>query len=246
MEDPIPLDVITSVISQLHSLATQFPSALTQEIFSFIETSRKRLALSLTSNHVFPTAQELVLFYTIGQIYPTSDRSHIIVNPATLFMGQILGQMRVRNVQDLARGLFVCSIFLQYQSLAKRLCPEVVNFINLTLVKLIAVNVEGLPDTRLENGNTSLQLQASEVTKEIPPKMSFSALYSNKNDPQTKIQALDMAIELVDTATDLWKSVTAFPELFHSAQQILTKISNSKIHSSLPSSMTVSAYLKNY
>jgi len=73
--------------------------------------------MSLTSNKHFPTAQELVLFYAIGQIYPTSDLSHPIVNPTTLFMGQILSQMKVKNVQDLGRGLFICSLFLQVLSI---------------------------------------------------------------------------------------------------------------------------------
>lgn len=245
-EDPAPLDVITSVMAHLHNLATQFPSALTQEIFSFIESSRKRLALSLASNRVFPTAQDLIFFYTVGQIYPTSDRSHIIINPTTLLMGQILGQMRIRSGQDLARGLFVCSIFLQYENLAKRLCPEVVNFINFALVNLSAISVEDIPDTRLNDRSASLQLEASKVPKEIHDKTPFSALYSNnQNDPQIKVQALSIAIELVDTAAELWKSVTTLPEIFHSTQQILAKISDSKIHSSLPSPITVSTNPEN-
>lgn len=105
--------MITAIIARLHTLATQFPSALTQEIFNAIEAGRKNLGQSLTTDRVFPTAQELVLFYTIGQIYPTSDLFHVIVNPTTLFMAQILGQMKVKSIQDLARGLFVCSLFLQ-------------------------------------------------------------------------------------------------------------------------------------
>ena len=110
---PIPFNAITDIIARLHGLATQFPSALTQEIFSAIEGSRKRLASSLTSDKIFPTAQELVLFYTIGQIYPPSDLSHPIIDPTTLFMGQILSQMRIKSVQDLGRGMFICSLFLQ-------------------------------------------------------------------------------------------------------------------------------------
>jgi hypothetical protein len=58
-------------------------------------------------------AQELVLFLTVGQLYPPSDLVHVIVNPAMLFMGQILGQMKIRGIQDLARGLFVATLFLQ-------------------------------------------------------------------------------------------------------------------------------------
>jgi len=115
-EDVVPFDVISAIIVRLYGLATQFPSALTEEIFSAIEAGRKRLALSLTTDEVFPSAQDLVLIYTIGHIYPTSDLSHIIVNPTMLFMAQILSQMKVKSIQDLGRGLFICSLFLQVLS----------------------------------------------------------------------------------------------------------------------------------
>jgi nucleolar protein 14 len=112
-EDPSSFNIIGGIIVRLHRLASQFPTALTQEIFTAIEAGRKRLASSLSTDRIFPSAQDLALFYTIGQIYPTSDLFHAVVNPATLFMGQILGQMNVKSVQDLGRGLFACSIFLQ-------------------------------------------------------------------------------------------------------------------------------------
>ena len=113
-EDLLSFNNCLAIISRLHVLATQFPSALTQEVFTTIEDGRKRLLKSFnTAKHDFPAPQDLVLFYTIGQIYETSELSHTIVNATTLFMGQILSQMRVRSIQDVARGLFVCSMFLQ-------------------------------------------------------------------------------------------------------------------------------------
>lgn len=112
-QNPIPFDVISAIIVRLHILATQFPSSLTQEFYDALNAGRKRFTQSLTNDRVFPTAKELVLFYTVGQIYPTSDLFHVIVNPSILFMAQILGQMKVRSIQDLARGLFVCALFLQ-------------------------------------------------------------------------------------------------------------------------------------
>jgi len=112
-QNPLPVNAIKAIIVRLHGLTTQFPGVLTSEFFSALEASRKRFANSLAGDKVFPTAQELILFYTVGQIYPPSDLVHIIVNPTMLFMGQILGQMKVKTVQDLARGLFVASLSLQ-------------------------------------------------------------------------------------------------------------------------------------
>jgi hypothetical protein len=70
--------------------------------------------------------------------------------------------------------------------------------------------------------------------------MSFSALYSKKiDDSELKLQALNMAIELVDIAVDIWKSVPAFPELFQSTNSILSSISRTKLYHALPSQTQV-------
>ena len=113
LDESISFDVIHAIIVRLHGLAKQFPSALTQDFLAALEAGRKRFAASLRTDYAFPTAKELVLLYAVCQVYPTSDYSHLIVNPTILFMGQILGQMEVKNIQDLARGLFICSLFLQ-------------------------------------------------------------------------------------------------------------------------------------
>ena len=112
-DNSLHFNTCLAIIARLHVLATQFPSALTQEIFAAIEDGRKRLTKSINNNREFPARQDLILFYTVGQIYETSDLSHTIVNATTLFMSQILSQMRVRSIQDIARGLFICSVFLQ-------------------------------------------------------------------------------------------------------------------------------------
>ena len=112
-----------------------------------------------------------------------------------------------------------------------------VNFINFALTKLVRVNVEGLPETRTENGTTTLRLQKSDMSKEISSKIKFSSLFAkNSNEIPLKIQVFNMAIELVDVAGDLWKSVLAFPELFDSTKEILTAISST---SALPPSTKV-------
>jgi hypothetical protein len=101
---------------------------------------------------------------------------------------------------------------------------------------LIPVKFEELPDTRPEKGSTKRRLRSSDIAKEVPTKMSFSSLYGKSaNDSDLKLQALNMAIELVDTATDIWKSVPAFSELFQPTNRILTLISKTKLYSSLPS-----------
>jgi len=46
-----------------------------------------------------------------------------------------------------------------------------------------------------------------------------------------------MALELANSAADLWKSVISLPELFQPTQTILTEIKNKKIFKALPESL---------
>ena len=61
----------------------------------------------------FPGIPELVLLNIIGDIWSTSDKKHPVVTPAMLLMGQYLSQGRVRQLSDVASGLFLCTLFLK-------------------------------------------------------------------------------------------------------------------------------------
>jgi Nop14-like family len=123
--------------------------------------------------------------------------------------------------------------------MAKRICPEVINFINFTLVSLLSLPMTELPDTRTDNGMSEVQLRATAV-KDIPSKISFSLLYTkNVDEEQLKLQLFGMAVELIDVSSNIWKSSIALPELFHPTHAILTSISKKKLISTLPISLQV-------
>ena len=50
----------------------------------------------------------------------------MVVNPTMLFMGYILEQMKVRGIQDVARGLFICSLFVEVFVIS-RFCVNLVS-----------------------------------------------------------------------------------------------------------------------
>jgi nucleolar protein 14 len=77
----------------------------------------------------WPGVQELCFLRLIGTIWPTSDKKHAVVTPTRLLMGAYLGLCRVRDLKDMASGLFLCTLFLQFEVLSKRLVPEAVNFV---------------------------------------------------------------------------------------------------------------------
>jgi hypothetical protein len=115
----------------------------------------------------------------------------------------------------------------------------VINFINFTLVSLVPVPKTELPDTRADDRMSELRLRTTAV-KNIPDKISFSSLYTKDVDEeQLKLQIFGMAIELVDTSSNIWKESIALSELFHPTHAILTSISKKKLISTLPTSLQV-------
>ena len=110
-----------------------------------------------------------------------------------------------------------------------------VNYINFALVKLIPVTTKALPDTRTDDAASALRLCAADVVKAVPCKMPFTSLYTKSTaEGHLKLQVFAMAIELIDTSSEIWKSVIALPEIFSPTHAILTSISKKNLFSSLP------------
>ena len=119
-----------------------------------------------------------------------------------------------------------------------RYVPEILNFINLTLGELGGVKVPDLPETRRANATATLRLLVKGMPKEEPPKPTFSSLFDDKsNEPERKIQVFLTTLELLEAASETWKSNPSYPEIFHSTIPILTHISTTKLFAALPTSL---------
>ena len=116
--------------------------------------------------------------------------------------------------------------------------PEIVNFINLTLGGLGGIKVQGLPETRPANATATLRLLVKGMPKDEPPKPTFSSLFDDKsNDPKRKIQLFLTTLELLEAASETWKSNPSYPEIFHSTIPILTHITTTQPFTALPVSL---------
>jgi nucleolar protein 14 len=95
-----------------------------------------------------------------------------------------------------------------------------------------------MPETRAELDVQHLRLKPSETPSEIPERLSFSALFDKKpNKSKLKLQILKVALELADSAADLWKSAVSAPELFQPTQCILSLMSKTKLFGALPETL---------
>ncbi|KAF9514135.1 hypothetical protein BS47DRAFT_1343462 [Hydnum rufescens UP504] len=215
--------VYDSLAPHIFSLSQTYPIHSAQYFISRLVLMHKNLARGLTrgatlpDSKTFPGTSELALLRLIGSIWSTSDQSHPVVTPAILLIGQYLSQARVRSLADLASGLFLCTLTLQYQSLSKRLVPEAINFLLNSLAHLAphALTAEALPGSFSSPDFNAL------------PKLDLDPKLTSGDGPdaeQHKVDLLAMTYGLLGKFATLYNSLDGFIELFQPCVDICGKI----------------------
>lgn len=195
----------------------------------------------------WPGLPELTLLRVLGLVWPTSDMNHHVVSPARLLMGSYLGLCRVRTLQDLASGLFLCNLFLQYEELSKRLVPEAINFLYNALLHLAPhrskdeASLPGCfpsPDFRSERCS-SLGLVPGKAAKKLSlGKPDLPKIFtSGAADAQAKVDLLGLTLEVLGQFADLYKGLDGFIELYEPASALLDGIKTD----GLPTDLIVSS-----
>ena len=183
-------------------------------------------------SRTWPGFAELTFLRVIGIIWPTSDMKHAVISPARLLMGAYLGLCRVRSFADVASGLFLSSLFLQYEALSKRLVPEAINFV-MNAVLFFAPNpyasADVLPGTFPSPDFRSELCAPMGINPETASKLVFRKpdlwqLLTSEPAQQLRIDAFGLALELLDRFADLYKGLDGFIELYDPIHSILSSL----------------------
>lgn len=59
----------------------------------------------------FPNLGRMLLMSLISEVFPVSDRRHVVVTPMMLLMSHMLLGTKLRNAVDVRRGLFLANLF---------------------------------------------------------------------------------------------------------------------------------------
>ncbi|OAA63668.1 Nop14-like protein [Niveomyces insectorum RCEF 264] len=147
-----PYATIESLVRHIHSLAKTVPipvanafrahlAAMEGAVVRTKDGGEKRDDAARGHGPARPlafTTGDLVVL-TAVTLFPTSDHFHQVVTPAMLAMARYLAQKIPHSLPDYATGLYVCTLFCQYQQFSKRYVPELVNFVLNTLLALAPV-----------------------------------------------------------------------------------------------------------
>ncbi|POR38253.1 Putative nucleolar complex protein 14 [Tolypocladium paradoxum] len=225
-----PFPVLESIVRHIHSLAKMFPVEIAKSFRNHLEEIGRVRPLALEPS-------DLILLTAAGTIFPTSDHFHQVVTPAMLTIGRHLGQRVPQALSDYATGTYLSILSLQYQQLAKRYVPEVVNFCLNTLCALSPV----APTRRLGNFPQHEPPAGSraEHTKAIAPrKLGFAdcipADVKEQKAASLKVAVVHTSIQVLDAAADLWTGKCAFLETFGQVVNVLKHVRGQACRKHLP------------
>ncbi|KAF9450928.1 Nop14-like protein [Macrolepiota fuliginosa MF-IS2] len=227
--------LVSSLLPHLAAIVKAYPIPAAQFFNEKLTLMHKNLKRGLsrgaitTEARTWPGSSELTLLRIIGLIWPSSDLNHAVISPTRVLMGAYLGLSRVRSLGDIASGLFLCTLFLQYESLSKRFVPEALTFLANAFLHLAptkykdAASLPGYfpaPDFRSEN----CRLLAMKTKKSTPKprKPDLTALLTlEEPSEQAKVDLLAMALDLLGRFADMYKGLDGFLELCEPILEII-------------------------
>ncbi|KAI9447922.1 nucleolar protein 14 [Lactarius indigo] len=223
------LALISGLLLHLRTLTKMYPKQIADHFVGKLVLMHKNLKRGLTRGaKTWPGLPELVLLRILGVLWPTSDMHHIVVSPARLLMGSYLGLGKIRSLADAASGLFLCTLFLQYESLSKRFVPEVINF-------LIGAVQSLSPRRGSSNESEKSTFSSSRHNKRLCAidKGEGAKLTVNRPDlvtvigdeqisAQVNVDLLSLAIDLLARFSESYKALDGFIELYSPVLEVLS------------------------
>ncbi|KAF8272106.1 nucleolar protein 14 [Lactarius quietus] len=192
------LALISGLLLHLRALTKMYPRQIADHFIGKLVLMHKNLKRGLNRGaKTWPGLPELVLLRV--------DMHHIVVSPARLLMGSYLGLCKIRSLSNATSGLFLCTLFLQYESLSKRFVPEAITF-------LIGV-IQSLSPRR----GTSLYREELSVNR---PDL-VTLIGDEQISAQANVDLLGLALDLLAQFSEAYKALDGFVELFSPVLEVL-------------------------
>ncbi|TFK25980.1 nucleolar protein 14 [Coprinopsis marcescibilis] len=242
---PPRLQVINAIYPHLTAITKAYPIPIARYFNEKLSLMHKNLKRGLSQgahdpkSRTWPGLAELSFLRVIGRLWPTSDLHHAVISPARVLMGAYLGLCRVRTLADISSGLFLCTLWLQYETLSKHLVPEAINFLINSILHLAPNKIDTIDSLA---GSFPSPDFGSDALKRITLKKSKIPLaprtanicelstVTNDSDEQAKTDLLALALELLTRFADMYKGLDGFIELFEPVQAVLEGVQRKKLH----------------
>ncbi|KAI8141258.1 nucleolar protein 14 [Fennellomyces sp. T-0311] len=247
---PLPHKTLESLIAHTFEIAKQLPTVAADVFVAKLKEMHATMGQKMNQRQgsAFPDVEDITLLRCLGKVFPTSDLMHPVVTPATIYMSQALALCRVQSEIDIGRGLFLCLIFYEYQTVAKRYVPEVMNFLQRSLILLSPKDMFGgnsdVPGTFAlgTSDGTSLHISdpAVEDVDEIPSVSLEQLGIESVDDEETNTLRLSLlrgVLRLLTKYLQLYASTPALVEIFEPLHSIITQMASGSWHKDIESSL---------
>ncbi|XP_063066733.1 nucleolar protein 14 [Engraulis encrasicolus] len=235
---PPELNTVNVLIPQLHGLCQLFPgeackimqTLLSDSVHSIEETTEG------TGRAAFPELDTVLYLKITALLFPTSDFRHPVTTPAFLCISQALTKCPVGSLQDVACGLVLCCLAVEYIALSQRFLPEVINFL-LGVLHLAVANKEALgysvvaPFKQVGRSSDLLVLssprEATEGWSRKPLPLSAAQglqLTTDLEKDHHRLSLLDTCLDLVKRFAMLYKDTPSFFHIFRPIRMALQQL----------------------
>lgn len=204
---------------------------------SFLEVIKEKYEDYKKSPKLYPKLDTLIFFRIIGFLFPTSDFRHPVVTPCYVFMHHILSHAKIRNRSDVASGLFIVTLILDYQKLSKRFLPSVMNFLNgvcyLGVKKSLLDPVKPIPPFKKMD---ELLVLGEKFTNDfdISERLTSRDFFNTPIDDDFKTRALNAASCLMRDFIKLYDELVSMKYLLDPFERVLNRLEKEL---NLPTSM---------
>lgn len=222
------LKTVDKLILPLYSLCQMFPETAAECVREALRDIAHTLdeAIESKGRAAFPALHVLLYFKIIAILFPTSDFWHPVITPAVTVMSQLLTKCPVSLLEDVAAGLFICCMFLEYVSLSQRFVPEVINFLlgilHLATARRPSIGYSVVPPFKHHGKSSELLLIDSDEDVKCWKKthLPLTAINGLNTEDKTEINhfrltCVAVSLDLVKRCVNMYGSLPAFHEIFN-------------------------------
>ncbi|NXA10723.1 NOP14 protein, partial [Sapayoa aenigma] len=230
------LRTIDRLVLPLYNLCQMFPEAASDSVKFILRDAAHDMeeVIEVKGRATFPGLDTLIYLKITSLLFPTSDFWHPVVTPAFMYMSQLLTKCRIRTLQDVIKGLFICCLFLEYVSLSRRFVPELINFLlgvlHISLPKKQAQGYTVVHPFTPVGKNLELLLVCDKEDLESWQKQNLplSIVTRLKERSRTEINhirlsCLALCFDLIKRCAALYESLPSFHEIMHPVRILLTQ-----------------------
>ncbi|XP_025095317.1 nucleolar protein 14-like isoform X2 [Pomacea canaliculata] len=245
-EDPVQL--FDSMTATLYKLMKHNPDSGASAVLQLLLNRHEefqQICQRRSGRGKYMGLDTMLLLKLIHVLFPTSDFRHPVVTPAFYFITSMLGQSPVQNEGDVAAGLFLCVLSLEYVAESSRFIPEAINFLHglLFMAAEKDPNKEKVfPPFKPVGPNVDLLKIDQDFQGDIPA-LSISRTLGAGVQKQTldtddfRVSAISTTVRLLQEFSHLYHKLPAAVQVFAPIRIMLNKLPIKKYPTALQESI---------